>query len=113
MNAPNGPRAPPARPTAAAQAGVHYVLRLYVAGSAPRSLGAISNIRAICEAHLKGFYDLEILDIAEHPALPAGERILAAPILIRRSPLPVRRFIGDMSDTERILVGLGLPNASA
>jgi circadian clock protein KaiB len=97
---------------AAAHADTRYVLRLYIAGSTARSARAISNIRKICEAHLEGRYDLEIVDISEHPTLAEGEQIIAAPTLIKMLPLPLRRFIGDMSHTERILLGLDLREAS-
>src|ERR1700676_3840544 len=89
-----------------------YVLRLYIAGSTPRSARAISNIRKICEEHLEGRYDLEVVDISQHPTLAEGEQIIAAPTLIKKLPLPLRRFIGDMSHTERILVGLDLREAA-
>jgi circadian clock protein KaiB len=88
-------------------------MRLYVAGSSPHSTRAITNIRKICEEHLDGRYDLEVVDIAQHPELTAGEQIIAAPTLIKISPLPIRRFIGDMSRTDRILLGLDLRPASA
>jgi circadian clock protein KaiB len=91
-----------------AHATAHYVLRLYVTGSTTRSARAISNIRKICEEHLEGRYDLEVVDISEHPTLAEGEQIIAAPTLIKKLPLPLRRFIGDMSHTERILLGLDL-----
>ena len=97
---------------AAAHATKHYVLRLYVTGSTPHSTRAISNIRRICEQYLEGRYDLEVCDISQHPALAKGEQILAAPTLIRKLPLPLRRFIGDMSQTERILLGLDLREAA-
>lgn len=86
----------------------HYVLRLYVIGSTTRSARVIQNTRKICEEHLEGRYDLEIVDIAQHPMLAKGEQIIAAPTLIKKLPLPLRRFIGDMSHTERILLGLDL-----
>jgi len=86
----------------------HYVLRLYVVGSLPRSMRAIANIRKICETNLEGRYDLEIVDISQHPALAEGAQIIAAPTLVKRAPLPLRRFIGDMSQTARILLGLDL-----
>jgi circadian clock protein KaiB len=98
-----------------AQDTARYVLRLYVTGSTPHSLRAIANIRKICEEHLDGRYDLEVIDISQHPSLAAGEQIIAAPTLIRKLPLPLRRFIGDMSQTDRILLGLDLrvaPKAS-
>lgn len=85
-----------------------YVLRLYVTGTTPHSARAIVNIRKICEDHLHGRYDLEIVDIAQHPMLAEGEQIIAVPTLIKMLPLPLRRFIGDMSQTERILLGLDL-----
>jgi circadian clock protein KaiB len=93
---------------AAAQASALYVLRLYVTGSTPRSARAISNIRQICDVHLKGRYDLEVVDISQHPMLAEGEQIIATPTLIKKLPLPLRRFIGDMSQSERIVLGLDL-----
>jgi circadian clock protein KaiB len=86
----------------------HYVLRLYVTGTTARSGQAILNIREICEEHLKGRYELEVVDIYQQPVLAAGEQIIAAPTLIKKLPLPLRRFIGDMTNTDRILVGLDL-----
>ena len=83
-----------------------YVLRLYVTGTTPRSVKAIRNIRRICDEHLKGAYDLEVIDIYQQPVLAKGEQIIAAPTLLKKLPLPLRRFIGDMSNTERILLGL-------
>src|SRR5512143_4135121 len=85
-----------------------YVLRLYVTGMTPRSTKAIENIKKICEDHLKGRYDLEIIDIYLRPTLAEGEQIIAAPTLVKKLPLPLRRFIGDMSQTEKILLGLDL-----
>jgi circadian clock protein KaiB len=85
-----------------------YLLRLYVTGMTPRSTAAIRNIKAICEEHLRGRYTLEVVDVYQHPALAKGEQIIAAPTLIRYLPLPLRRFIGDMSRTEKILLGLDL-----
>jgi circadian clock protein KaiB len=89
-----------------------YVLRLYVTGTTRNSERAIVNIRRICEEHLRGRYDLEVVDISEHPTLAQGEQIIAAPTLIKKLPLPLRRFIGDMSQTERILLRLDLRNAT-
>jgi circadian clock protein KaiB len=85
-----------------------YVLRLYIAGNSPRSAAAIENIREICEKRLRGRYTLEVIDIYQQPDLARGEQIIAAPTLIKSLPLPLRRIIGDLSDTERILVGLNL-----
>lgn len=96
----------------AAHAATRYVLRLYVTGSTPRSTRAISNIRKICEEHLDGRYDLEVVDISQYPSLAEGEQIIAAPTLIKKLPLPLRRFIGDMSQTDRILFGLDLREAA-
>jgi circadian clock protein KaiB len=96
---------------AAAAADARYVLRLYVTGTTPHSARAIVNIRKICEEHLHGRYELEVVDISKHPALAEGEQIIAAPTLVKELPLPLRRFIGDMSQTDRILVGLDLRKA--
>ncbi len=85
-----------------------YVLRLYVTGTTPRSLQAIANIKAICEEHLRGRYDLEVIDLYQQPVLAAGEQIIAAPTLIKKLPDPLRRIIGDMTNTEKVLVGLDL-----
>lgn len=96
--------------TAAEAAGKNrlYVLRLYVAGINPRSSDAIKSITALCEEHLKGHFELEIIDIYQSPALAKGEQIIAAPTLIKKLPEPLRRFIGNLADKERILVGLDL-----
>jgi len=91
-----------------AESKERYLLRLYVAGTTPRSNRAIVNIRKICEEHLKGRYELEVVDVVKNPSLAAGEQIIAAPTLVKKLPLPLRRFIGDLSETERILLGLDL-----
>jgi circadian clock protein KaiB len=93
---------------AAARGDNRYVLWLYVIGTTPHSARAISNIRKICEEHLQGRYDLEVMDLSQNPTLAEGDQIIAAPTLIKKLPLPLRRFIGDMSQTERILLGLDL-----
>ena len=85
-----------------------YVLRLYVAGTTSKSIRAVANIKEICETSLKNRYDLEVIDIYQQPVLVKGEQIIAAPTLVKQLPLPLRKFIGDMSDTERMLVGLDL-----
>ena len=85
-----------------------YVLRLYVAGITPRSSAAIKSITGICEEQLKGRYDLEVVDIYQQPALAKSEQIIAAPTLVKKLPKPLRRFIGNLADRERILVGLDL-----
>lgn len=84
------------------------ILRLYVTGSTPQSVKAISNIKKFCETNLKGRYELEVIDLYQNPALAKGEQIIAAPTLIKRLPLPLRRIIGDMSNVEKVLVGLDL-----
>ena len=83
-----------------------YLLKLYITGMTPRSVRAIENIKKICEEHLQGRYDLEVIDLYLRPHLAQGEQIIAAPTLIKKLPLPLRRIIGDMSDFERVLVGL-------
>ena len=85
-----------------------YMLRLYVTGSTPRSTRAIQNIRAICEAELQGRYELEVIDIYQHPEHIKPEQIVVTPTLIRTLPLPLRKIIGDLSDTDRVLVGLDI-----
>jgi circadian clock protein KaiB len=87
---------------------VRYVLRLYIIGTTPQSMRAVANIRRICEEHLKGRYELEVINLSQRPALAEGEQIIATPTLIKRLPLPLRRFIGDLSQTDRILLGLDL-----
>jgi circadian clock protein KaiB len=89
-----------------------YVLRLYVVGLSPRSRQAISNIKKLCDDHLKGRYELEVIDVYQQPALAKEAELVAAPTLIKKLPLPLRRFIGDMSNKERILVGLGVKGKS-
>jgi circadian clock protein KaiB len=93
---------------ASEKATERYVLRLYIAGMTPRSTLAIQNIRKICEEHLEGRYDLQVVDVYQQPVLAEGEQIIAAPTLIKKLPLPLRRFIGDMSRTEKLLLGLDL-----
>jgi len=85
-----------------------YVLRLYVVGATAGSQRAISNLREICESELAGRYELEVIDIYQQPTLGAGEQIVAAPTLIKELPLPVRRLVGDLSDRDRVLLGLDL-----
>ena len=85
-----------------------YVLRLFVAGMTVRSTRAVANIRAICEEHFAGAYELEVINLYEHPSLASGEQIIAAPTCVRELPLPARRVIGDMSNSARVLEGLDL-----
>ena len=85
-----------------------YVLRLYVAGQTPKSVLAFTNLKQICEDHLQGRYEIEIIDLLENPQLAHGDQILAVPTLVRRLPEPIKKIIGDLSNTERVLVGLDL-----
>jgi circadian clock protein KaiB len=87
---------------------LEWVLRLYIAGQTPKSLAAISNLRRICDEHLASQYDIEIVDLLKNPQLAEGDKIIAIPTLVRRLPEPMRRIIGDLSDTEKTLVGLQL-----
>jgi len=90
----------------AAEAAEKYSLRLYVAGQTPRSLKALSNLKRICEEHLAGNYRVEVIDLLLRPQLAAGDQILAIPTLVRAIPKPARKIIGDLSNTEKVLVGL-------
>jgi circadian clock protein KaiB len=83
-------------------------LRLYVAGQSPKSLHAFANLKHLCEEHLAGRYEIEVVDLVEHPARARSDDILAIPTLVRRLPAPLRKIIGDLSNTERVLVGLRL-----
>lgn len=89
-------------------ASSRYALRLYVAGKSPKSINAIANLKKICEENLQGRYELEVIDLYQQPQLAQGEQIIALPTLIRKLPPPLRRIIGDMSNTERVLVGLDI-----
>jgi circadian clock protein KaiB len=93
---------------ASASPADRYVLRLYVTGMTPRSARAVKNLQAICDEYLAGRYDLEVIDIYQQPVLTRGEQIIAAPTLIKKLPLPMRRIIGDMSNRDRVLLGLDL-----
>ncbi len=92
------------------KSSTHYVLKLYVAGQSPKSVRAIANIRKICEEELHGQYDLEVIDLHQQPQLAQGDQIIAVPTLIKKLPPPLRRIIGDLSDTARVLVGLDIKN---
>lgn len=85
-----------------------FALRLYVAGQTPKSLTAFANLKKICEEHLSGRYKIEVIDLLENPKLARGDQILAIPTLVRKLPVPVRKIIGDLSNTERVLIGLDL-----
>jgi len=86
----------------------HYHLRLYVAGQTAKSLAAMANLKRVCDEHLAGRYDIEVIDLLQNPKLAAGDQILAIPTLVRRLPSPLKRIIGDLSNTEKVLVGLDI-----
>ena len=90
-----------------------YVLRLYVTGMTPRSMQAVASIKSICDELLEGRYDLEVIDIYQHPVLAKDEQIIAAPTLVKQLPAPLRRLIGNLSDRERVLMGLDLRRATS
>jgi len=101
------------RPTKAAKRAsalrsAKFHLRIYVAGASEKCARAVTNLRQICDEHLKGHYDLEVVDLLRNPKLARGDQILAVPTLVRRLPPPIKRIIGDLSNTERVLVGLDL-----
>lgn len=102
-----GSRAGPGRPDK------NWQLRLYVAGQTPKSLTALKNLKKICETHLRGRYHIEVVDLVAKPQLSKGDQIFAIPTLVRKLPVPVRKIIGDLSDTESVLVGLDLRPAPA
>ena len=85
-----------------------YELRLYVAGQTPKSLAAFANLKKICEEHLAGQYHIEVIDLLKKPQLASGDQILAIPTLVRKLPEPIKKIIGDLSNTERVLIGLDL-----
>ena len=106
-------RRPGRKPTlrlvaASPEAAEHWELRLYVAGQTPRSLAAFANLKRICETHLRGKYRIEVIDLLAHPELARADQIVAIPTLVRELPPPVKRIIGDLSNTERVLVGMEL-----
>jgi circadian clock protein KaiB len=88
--------------------GKFWLLRLYVAGQTPKSLAAFRNLKRICEEHLDDEYRIEVIDLLEHPQLAKGDQILAVPTLVRQLPPPLRKIIGDLSNTEKVLVGLDI-----
>jgi len=100
-------RRPPARASAD-----RYTLRLYVAGQTPRSVAAIANLRRICDEHLSGRYSVEVVDLLREPARARGDEVVVIPTLVRRLPPPVKRIIGDLSNAERVLVGLDVQPAA-
>ena len=112
---PTMPATPKAKPDRPARVGTArkakpdtYILRLYVAGQTPKSIAALANLKKICEEHLAGRYQIQVVDLLENPQLARGDQILAIPTLVRKLPLPMRKIIGDLSNTERVLIGLDL-----
>lgn len=85
-----------------------YELRLYVAGQTPKSVTALTNLKRYCEEYLKGRYKIDVIDLLKHPQLAEGDQILAIPTLVRKVPVPIRKIIGDLSNEERVLVGLDI-----
>jgi circadian clock protein KaiB len=104
------PRSAPRRATKSARSAAdkEYLLRLYVAGQTPRSVLALTNLKKICEEHVAGRYDIEVVDLLVDPTLARGDQILALPTLIRRLPPPMKKIIGDLTSAEQVLVGLDL-----
>ena len=96
------------RPQDVSEEPNRWNLRLYVAGQTPRSVTAFRNLKDICEEYLKGQYHIEVIDLMENPTLARGDQILAVPTLVRKLPQPIRKIIGDLSNTERVLVGLDI-----
>jgi circadian clock protein KaiB len=96
------------KPPDGKQINKEYVLRLYITGATPNSIRAVTNVKEICEEYLSGRYSLEIIDVYQQASLAEQEQLIALPILIRKNPLPERRMIGDLSNTEKVLKGLGL-----
>jgi circadian clock protein KaiB len=89
----------------------HWILRLYVAGQTPRSLAAFANLKRLCEDHLANRYSIEVIDLMKEPQLAQGDQIIAIPTLVRKLPVPVKRVIGDLSNVERVMVGMDLKPA--
>jgi circadian clock protein KaiB len=100
------PRAPRKAAAKGKREAKVWELRLYVAGQTPKSMAAFANLKRICDEHMAGKYHIEIVDLLKDPALARGDQILAIPTLVRRLPQPIRKIIGDLSNTERVLVGL-------
>jgi circadian clock protein KaiB len=98
----------PKRSKAGVVKTVKYELRLYIAGNTAKSITALSNLKKYCEEHLKGEYTIEVIDLLRNPQLAAGDQILAIPTLVRKVPVPIRKIIGDLSNEEKVLVGLDI-----
>lgn len=98
---------------AAKQKEFKWQLKLYIAGNTPKSVTAINNLKKYCEAHLKDQYQIEVVDLLVHPQLAEGDQILAVPTLVRKVPVPIRKIIGDLSNEEKVLVGLDIRPVNA
>ncbi len=96
------------QPEVATKKKIKYELRLYVAGQTPKCIAAFANLKKLCDEHLKGEYRIEIIDLIENPQIARGDQILAIPTLVRKLPPPLKKIIGDLSNTERVLVGLDI-----
>jgi circadian clock protein KaiB len=107
------PRHPSPKPPAAHPSPEVWQLRLYVAGQTPKSMTAFANLKKLCETYLAGRYQIEVVDLVQQPQLAAGDQIVALPTLVRKLPQPLRKIVGDLSNTERTLVGLQLRPAGA
>jgi circadian clock protein KaiB len=94
------------------ESGAEWKLRLYVAGQTPKSLTAFANLRRICEEHLAGRYEIEVVDLLKHPELAQSDQIIALPTLVRKLPQPIKRIVGDLSNSERVMVGMNLERVS-
>ena len=108
----SSPNATAAQSTVPEEESVPWTLRLYVAGQTPNSVRAFANLKEICETHLKGQYRIEVIDLLEKPQLAKGHQIVALPTLVRQLPEPIKKIVGDLSDTERVLVGLDICSAT-
>jgi circadian clock protein KaiB len=103
-----GPAARRLNDAIAAESAEHFVLRLFVSGLSARSRRAIDNVKSLCEAHLAGHYELQIIDIYQQPELAKDQQLIAAPTLVKKLPLPLRKLVGDMHDSARVLIMLGV-----
>jgi circadian clock protein KaiB len=103
-----GPKGLNIKPDLRAEDGERYIFKLYITGAAPSSLRAVVNVRKFCETYLAGRFEMEIIDIFKDPQIAKAAELIAAPTLVKELPLPVRRFIGDMSKTEKLLAGLDI-----
>jgi circadian clock protein KaiB len=108
---PDNNRKRPAQP-ATNESAAEWKLRLYVAGQTPKSLSAFANLRRICEEHLAGRYEIEVIDLLKHPELAQRDQIIALPTLVRKLPEPIKRIVGDLSNSDRVIVGMNLEKVS-